>query len=185
MPDNQDIQRRAHQLDLLRGLRSIRHFLPTPVPAAAIDDMLAVARWSGSARNRQHWELIVIQERATLRALAGLEGHAAHLANAPLGLLLVMNGELEEQETFDEGKVSERIMLAAAVHGLGSCIGWFRDSGRTAAKEQLGIPPERLVRTVISIGYPDLAAHQARNRPPQARKALSELVSWERYGQRL
>ena len=42
-----------------------------------------------------------------------------------------MAGESDqfEQETYDEGRLSERIMLAAAAFGVGSSVGWFRRSG--------------------------------------------------------
>jgi nitroreductase len=166
---------------LLRNLRAVRHFRPEPIPDQALADILEVARWSGSAKNSQLWEFIVIHDRDTLTALAALDGFVKHLAGARIAIVLVMAGENAEWETYDEGRLSERIGLAAAAHGLGSSIGWFAGDGREAAKRLLGIPQERLVRTAISLGYPDQAAHGARPKPPQARKPLSELVHEERY----
>ncbi|HEX2034436.1 MAG TPA: nitroreductase family protein [Chloroflexota bacterium] len=174
------------RLRFLRRLRAVRRFLARPVPPQAVDDILEVARWSGSANNRQPWELVVVRDAATLQALGTLPGaiYARHLAGAPLGIVLVMSGEpgREVHETYDEGRLSERIMLAAAAHGLGSCIGWFPGESAAAAKRLLGIPQERLVRTAISIGYPDAQAQQSRSRADQPRKPLSELVHQERYG---
>ncbi len=169
---------------LLRSLRAVRHFRPEPVPEQALADILDVARWSGSAKNSQPWEFLVIHDRATLTALAALDGFVKHLAGAQLAIVLVMAGENAEGETFDEGRLSERIGLAAAAHGLGSSIGWFAGAGRTAAKQLLGISEERLVRTAISVGYPDEAAQRARPKPAQARKPLSALVHEERYTRR-
>ena len=170
-------------IELLRNLRAVRQFRPDAIPQEVIDAILEVARWSGTASNRQHWELIVIGERKTLQALARCEGYAQHLAGAALGIVLVMAGEpgLVEQETFDEGRLSERIMLAAEAYGVGSCIGWLRGRGRSDAKTLLGIPQERLVRTIISLGYPDEEARRARPKNANARKPLSELVHFERY----
>src|SRR5579884_2119368 len=113
---------------LLRNLRAVRQFRPDPIPQEVIDAILAVVRWSGSASNRQHWEIIVIHDKQTLQALSQCEGFAKHLAGAALGIALVMAGEpgLTEQETYDEGRLSERIMLAAEAYGVGSCIGWVR-----------------------------------------------------------
>jgi nitroreductase len=175
--------RAGDRVAFLRGLRAVRQFRPDPVPDSVVDDLLAVARWSGSASNRQPWELVVIRNPETLRSLAGLEGYAKHLAGAPLGIVLVMAGELPEQETYDEGRLSERLMLAADAHGVGSCIGWLRGDGVAQAKALLGIPEGRLVRTVLSLGYPDTAAQRARPKPPQARKPLGTLVHFERYAQ--
>jgi len=110
---------------LLRGLRAVRQFRPEAIAQEVIDAILNVARWSGTASNRQHWELVVVQKRETLQALAQCEGYAHHVAGAAVGIVLVMAGDtgLVDQETYDEGRLSERIMLAAEAYGVGSCIG--------------------------------------------------------------
>jgi nitroreductase len=170
-------------ISLLRGLRAVRQFRAGELPQEAVDAILDVARWSGSASNRQHWEFVVIRERETLQALSKCEGYAGHMAGAALGIVVVMAGntDLVDQETYDEGRLSERIMLAAEAYGVGSCIGWLKGNGRKDAKTLLGIPQERLVRTVISLGYPDEEARRARAKVAGARKPLSELAHWERY----
>jgi nitroreductase len=169
------------RISFLRTLRAVRSFRPDPVPQEVLDDVLEVARWSGSATNKQPWEILIIRERDTLRSLASVEGYAGHLAGAPLGIVLVMAGERAEQETYDEGKLAERIMLAAHAHGVGSCIGWFAGSGRGAAREQLRIPKEKVVRTAISLGYPDEGARRSRVGRGRARKPLGEIVYEESY----
>src|SRR5579859_6257943 len=176
--------RTSAEIAFLRGLRQIRQLRPDPIPEAALQDILEVARWTGSARNIQPWDLVIIHDHATLRALANIEGsHAPHLANASLGIALVMSGDLEHPDfdTYDEGRLSERIMLAADAHGLGSAIGWFRDAASDEAKRVLGVPRQRLLRTVVSIGFPDTAGHSKRARPPQPRKPLSDIVHHERF----
>jgi nitroreductase len=167
----------------LRGLRAVRQFRAKPLPQEVIDAILEVARWSGSASNNQPWEFVVIRQRETLQALSKVEGYAGHMAGAALGIVLVMAGKADrvDQETYDEGRLSERIMLAAASYGVGSSIGWLRGSGVEQAKAMLGIPTGRLVRTVISLGYPDEDAHRARPKSVQTRKPLAEIVHLERY----
>lgn len=172
-----------HLVALLKSLRTVRFFERKPIPQEVLDDVLEVARWSGSARNRQPWEFLVIRNRKTLQELALLEGYAQHLAGAAVGVVLVMSGELEkfEQETFDEGRLAERISLAAASHGVGAAVGWFAGSGRDAAKMMLGVPSERLVRTALSLGYPDRSS-RGRSALPQGRKPMARLLHDERYG---
>lgn len=169
------------RISFLRGLRAVRSFRPEPVPQDVVDDVLEVARWSGSAGNKQPWEILVIRDPETLGALANVEGYAGHLAGAPLGIVLAMAGERPEQAAYDEGRLTERIMLAAWAHGVGSGIGWIVGSGREAARELLKIPSGRMVRTAISLGYPDETARRPRSRAGQARKPLSEIVYEERY----
>src|SRR5215203_3489101 len=172
----------------LKSLRTLRTFEQhKPVPENVLQDVLEVARWSGSARNRQPWEfLVMVRDRETLESLAACEGRAAHLANAAVGIVLVMAGEPEffEQETFDEGRISERISLTAASYGVASSVGWFKGQGREKSKEILGIPQSKLVRTVLSFGYPASPPEGGRLALPKGRKPLSELVHEERYGRR-
>jgi nitroreductase len=171
----------------LKSLRTLRTFEQhKPVPENVLQDVLDVARWSGSARNRQPWEFVVVRNRETLESLGACEGRAAHLANAAVGIVLVMAGEPEffEQETFDEGRLSERISLTAASYGVASSVGWFKGQGREEAKNILGIPQSKLVRTVLSLGYPASPPEGGRLALPKGRKPLSELVHEERCGQR-
>lgn len=115
--------------DFLRSLRGVREFQRKPVPDDVVQDILEVARWSGSAGNRQPAEIVVVRERQSLEALAGLGGYVGHVRAAAIAMLLVMPGDWPEGETFDEGRVAERIMLAAWAHGVGSSIGWFSEGG--------------------------------------------------------
>src|SRR5215207_7758512 len=124
----------------LRALRAVRHFRPDAIPDSVVHDLLEVARWTGSATNRQPWEFIVVTERATLQALAEADpSNARHLAGATIALVLVMAGEAYDEETYDEGRLAERIMLAAAGHGLGACIGWFEGGNGDIAKRVLSV----------------------------------------------
>src|SRR5437868_376051 len=139
-----DVTTTAHgEIAFLRRLRQIRQLRPDPIPEAALEDILEVARWSGSARNIQPWDLVVTRDRTTLQALGTIEGgRGPHLVNAGAGIALVMSGDQEHPEfdTYDEGRLSERIMLAAAAHDLGSAIGWFKDAASVEAKRILGVP---------------------------------------------
>jgi len=184
MSDLIDVENAQNLVNFLKRLRAVRQFRPDPIPQEIVDTVLDVARWSGSASNKQPWEFVVIRNKETLSVLSKVEGYAAHLAGASVGIVLVMAGEhgQVEQETYDEGRLSERIMLAASAYGVGSSIGWFRRNGMTDAKAVLGIPQERLVRTAISMGYPDEEARRARPRHAQARKPLADSVHDERYG---
>ena len=107
---------------------------------------------------------------------------------APLAIALVMN---HATQAFDAGRLAQNIMVAAWAHGVGSCIAsLFPDENERQAKALLGVPTERSMQTAISLGYPaDAAALRLRSAPPgtratvpTGRKALDELVSWERYG---
>ncbi len=180
-----------HQTQLLRTLRAVRRFSPQPLPEDVLRDILEVARWTGSAKNTQPWELVVVTDQEMLAQLARLGHYADHLAGAPLALLLVME---HATQAFDAGRLAQNIMVAAWAHGVGSCIGsLYPDANERQAKDALGVPVERAMHTAIALGYPaDAAARRLRSAPPgtqsvvpTGRKPLAELVSWERYGRRV
>jgi nitroreductase len=177
--DNKNADAKS-KIAMLRGVRQVRQFSPRQVPREVINDILEVGRWTGSGMNRQPWEFVLVTDRDTLREIAEAEGAQSHLAGASFAIIIVMPGENTTIETFDEARLTERLMLAAAAHGVGAGIWWFKDGG-AAAKHILGIPQERLVRTAVSFGYPREEMAGARPKRADARKPLSELVHEERY----
>ena len=54
---------------VLKRTRQTRDFLPAPVPEDVLADILDVARWTGSAGNRQPWTFVVITDADTRRRL--------------------------------------------------------------------------------------------------------------------
>ncbi len=168
-------------IEFLKSLRAVRQFLPEPVPQEVIDDILEVARWTGSSTNSQPWDLVVVHDRGMLQTLSQLEGSIKFMANAAFAIVVVMAGENKHTEPFDEGRLVERMLLAACAHGVGAGLGWLRGTGRDEAKRLLGVPESRSVRATISFGYPDRSAPRDRPRPEQPRKPLSEIVHLERF----
>ena len=181
---------RAGELSaFLRSLRSVRRFSSEPIPQEVLNDVLDVARWTGSSKNTQPWQLIVVRERATLVALAECGRYAAHLEGATAALVLVME---DGNRRFDEGRLAQNIMLAAWAHGVGSCIASiFPEPNTRRAREILAVPASRWLHTAISLGYPAdaNALRLSSDRTgltdvPIGRTSLEDLVSWERFGQR-
>src|SRR5438270_10409890 len=160
MTDSSDSDSVSARVAFLRGLRAVRQLRPDPLPEPVLHDILEVARWSGSAGNRQPWEFVVVRDRDTLGQLARVDGaNAGHLANAAAGVAIVIRPEMPELDAYDEGRLAERILLAAAAHGLGAAVGHFTGPGDTwaasaEAKRLLSIAQDRQLREKISLGYP-------------------------------
>jgi hypothetical protein len=108
-----------------------------------------------------------------------LDSYAKHLATAPPGVVLVTDSDDPEFATYDEGRLAERIMLAA--HGLGSCIGWWTMAACDEAKALLGVPADRIVRTVLGIGAIDEETRRARPRRTHPRKEMAAFVHQDRF----
>jgi nitroreductase len=170
---------------LIKSLRSVRQFSERAIPDEVLLDVLDAGRWTGSAKNTQPWELIVVKNRQSLAALASCGRYAGHLATATLAIALVMRGD-DASSLMDEGRLMQNLMLAAWAHGVGSCIASiYPQENEQRARALLGIPQDRHLRTMLSIGYP--AGPQALRLPenapiPRGRRPLSEIVSWERFG---
>jgi len=168
-------------IKFLRRLRTVRDFTAVPVPEDALADILEVGRWTGSASNRQPTEIIVIRDPEVRQKLNQVGASTA--ARAALVLVIVTTGDTSrfELETFDEGLLAERLQLAAAAHGLGSGITTLKGEGPDIAKKLLGIPAEKRVRCVVSVGVADQAAIKAKPKHPAPRKPITEFAHFEKY----
>lgn len=169
--------------DVMRHVRQARQYKPDPVPQSAIDELLEVARWTGSSRNTQPWHFIVIDDKDQLKALSELRPPINWVADAPLAIAIVLDGESDISEAYDEGRVTERLMIAAHALGLGGGVAWFGDASQQAkAKEILGIPEDRTARSVVTIGQPTSIKDPRPGRATSGRKPLAEIVSYNRMG---
>ena len=170
----------VHQL---RKVRQARQYAPDAVPDDVLNELLEIARWTGSSRNTQPWHFIVITDKEQLRQISQLRTPINWVADAPLAIAIVLNGASEVAEAYDEGRVTERLMIGAKMLGLGGGIAWFGDAEQeTEGKRILGIPTERTARSVVVIGYPTSIKDPRPNPAAAGRRPLSELVSYNRMG---
>jgi len=166
----------------MRSVRQIRQYSPEQVPDAVVKQLLRVAQWTGSSRNTQPWHFIVVTDKEQLRSISQLRAPINWLAAAPLGIAIVLDGERDVSEAYDEGRVSERMLIAAHDLGYGAGVAWYGDDTQEAdAKRILGIPAERTARSIVMIGRPVSAKDPRPNPRRGGRKPLSEIVSYERY----
>lgn len=155
------------------------------MPDDTLAQLLEVARWTGSGRNTQPWEFIVITDKEQLRQISELRPPINWVADVPLAIGIVLKNENPLSEAFDEGRLTERLLIAARLLGLGGGTAWFGDEAQQARGNQiLGVPPDRHARQVVAIGYPTTLKDHRPNANIGGRKPLTELVSYDRYGAR-
>lgn len=170
---------------ILLGLRQSRSFIDREIPREIVDELLEVARWSGSSKNSQPWHFVVVDDPDTLRALSEAGAFTRFIAGAKLAIVLLMDGKVPRANAYDEGRVSERLMLAAAAHGIGSGTGWFSTpEAQQTVRDLLGIPAEWDLWSAVAFGYPDADASQRASSVNGGRKPLEEIVSYGRFGVR-
>jgi len=163
-------------LRFLRRLRAVREYTSEPIAQEVIEDILEVGRWSGSSANRQPCEVVVVRDPDVRRKFGDWGARPA--ATAGVVFLIVSTGD---SAAFDEGRLAERLLLAAAAHGLGSTVATLKNEGPAAAKQLLGIPEERRAIFIVAVGHTDVDARRARPSNPNARKPMAEFAHWDRY----
>ena len=169
-------------IETLRTVRQIRQYAPEPVSDEVVAQLLTVARWTGSSKNSQPWHFIVVRDRDALRRIAELRPNINWLAGVPLAIAIVLDGA-GTSNAYDEGRVTERLLIAAHSLGLGGGTAWFGDESQQGeAKRILGIPADRTARSMVAIGRPTSAKDPRPGAKAGGRKPLSEIVSYERWG---
>lgn len=163
-------------LAALRRTRQHRHFSDEPVSDDDLRQILNVARWTGSSTNWQPWRFLLVRDAAKRARLAKLAPNARHVAAAAVVIAVVMPGEKPDWESYDEGRLAERILIAAEALGLGAGIGWVTPKYRDGVAAFLELSPPAYVRTVVSIGHPTREALVPKSGPGLARMPQSELI---------
>lgn len=167
---------------LMKKVRQSRRYESTPVPDDQITELLQLARWTGSSRNTQPWHFIAITDKEVLKQLSDLRPPINWVADAPLGIAIVLknhNGDVSE--AYDEGRVTERLMIGAHAFGLGAGVAWFGDDDNQAkAKEILNIPVEYTCRSVVAIGNSITTKDHRPNPSTPGRHPLDEVASFNR-----
>ena len=82
---------------------------------------------------------------------------------------------------YDEGRAAERMLVAASMLGLGAGIAWIRSVPLEAIRPLLGLPADRIIRTVIALGHPSQAARRPKSAPGEGRLPREEVVFEERW----
>ena len=164
--------------------RQIRDFTDEPVSDAAIAALSEVARWTGSSRNEQPWQFIVIRDISTLRRIADVgtpQTKPFRTATAAIATVLPADPAREVQEAYDDGRVAERLMVAATTLDLGASITWVRQDVREAIGTLLDLPPDRFVRSMVAFGHASEAGRRPKLAPGTARLPHDQVVFEERW----
>ena len=177
--------------EAIRNDRATREFTDEPVDRSTVEALVDSARRAGSGHNRQPWTFVAVSDPDRRLELAEFGSYTTPLRNAPLGIVLAVDGSdtryRHEHNVFDCGRAAQNLMLAAADRGLGTCPQGFGE--REGAHEFLGLPEERRVLMGFAVGHPTaeesgtiegVAKEEELHHP--GRRPVGELLHWERYG---
>jgi len=175
-------------MELVKTRCSVRKYDPRALKKEDIDSCLEAARLAPSACNSQSWHFIVVdkpdlKDKVYRAMLSGIYGHNQFIKNAPVLVVVIT----EKSKWFaivanfmrntrmylvDLGIACEHFILRAAELGIGTCwMGWFNGQ---AVKKALGVPRNKKIEIIISLGYPAADFHP----PEKNRKTLQEISSY-------
>ncbi len=144
--------------------RSVRWYLPTPVPRDLIDKAVTAAAMSPSACNRQPFEFRIYDEPELVNKVSSIPmGTRGFSHNFPavvvvVGKLRAYFHERDRHVIYIDGSLaSMSFMYALETLGLSSCpINWpDQEPHESKMQALLGLEPDERVIMLISVGYPD------------------------------
>ncbi len=150
-------------LDLLMKRRSIRKYQPQAVEPEKLQKLVQAALLAPSSRGKNPWEMIVVQNKETLRELGKCRHpQQAFLPDAPAAIVVLADTTITDVWVEDCSIVMTMLQLEAECLGLGSC--WVQIRKRMAqgeqqtsndfVKELLHIPAQYDVLGIVSLGVP-------------------------------
>lgn len=176
-------------LSTLLSHRSIRAYLPNPLPPETLELMVAAAQSASTSSNLQTWSVVAVEERERKEQLSQLAGNQAHIRQCPLFLVWLVDLarlthiaerrglphegldylEMFVMATVDAALAAQNAAVAAESLGLGIVyIGAMRNHPEDVAAV-VGLPPHVFAVFGMCVGYPDPAKSAAiKPRLPQS-----------------
>ena len=162
-------------IDQLLTHRSVRHYLPDPVSDDQLSAIMATAQSASTSSNLQTWSVVAVRDASTRAALSDCTGGQAHVREAPLQLVWLVDlarlahiaqeagmphDALDYMEMFLVGAVdaalaAQNAMVAAQSLGLAACyIGALRNQPEQVSA-LLGLPPQVFAVFGMTLGTED------------------------------
>lgn len=161
-------------LRTLRERRSVRSFLPDPIPENILDAILEAGTWAATGKNQQSPVMVVVRDKETIdymeRLNAAVMGQTGThpFYGAPVVVVVLADGD-NYNWLRDGSLVMGNLMNAAHSLGVGSC--WinraqevFESEEGKALLRRWGIPESYRGVANCILGYPkgDLPAPKPR-----------------------
>jgi nitroreductase len=197
-------------ISAILGHRSIRSYQELPLPADALDVLVAAAQSASTSSNLQAWSVVAVEDAARKERLSLLAGDQAHIRQAPLFLVWLADlsrlaraaesrdlphAALDYTEMFllaviDAALAAQNAAIAAESLGLGVVyIGGMRNRPEDVAAE-LRLPAGVFAVFGMCVGYPASESAAIKPRLSQATvlhrevyDTATELAALEAYNQ--
>jgi nitroreductase len=160
-------------LDLLLAHRSVRSYLPKPLPDGTLETIVAAAQSAATSSNLQTWSVVAVTDPDARRKLAAVAANQRHVMECPLFLVWLADISRNQRlgdaagvtmavmpylETFfvagvDAALAAQNAVVAAESLGLSTVyIGALRNDPEAVAAI-LGLPPGTAGVFGLCVGY--------------------------------
>ena len=155
--------------------RTVRKFKTDPINKEILERILEAGRLAPSAKNRQEWRFIVIQQKDQREKIKAAAFGQEHVGEAPVVIAacttnidyLMPNGQYSYP--IDITWAVSFMLLQAVREGLGTCC--LTTFDEQEVKDLLTAPYSMKVVSLLLIGYPEEIPE------PMPRKSLRQIVS--------
>ncbi len=136
--------------------------------------MVDCGRLAATAMNLQPWHFVVVTSEEMRKKLAGITDYGKFIADC--GACIAVFCDDVKYYLEDGSAAIQNILVAGQALGVQTC--WVAGDKKSYADEirdLLGVPKNCKLIGLIAVGY-------AKDSPNPAKKQLSEVLHWERFG---
>jgi FMN reductase [NAD(P)H] len=197
--------------EILKRRRMVRAYEPRSVPRDVLERIVGTIRRAPSAGFSQGQRLIVVTDPEARKAIAEATGEDFYVnqgfepwISGAAALIVVCTREHDYHDRYrqpdklvegeeiewpvpywyvDAGKAAMLVLLAAIDEGLAAGVFGIDGEGQHEVRRLLGLPEDVALVEVITLGYPgeDNASDRLSSRGTRPRRAMDDLVRWERW----
>ena len=209
--DHASYSRAVEFKDVLKRRRMVRAYEPRAIPHQTLERIVGTIRRAPSAGFSQGQRFVVVTDPDTRKAIAEATGEDFYVGqgfepwiSGAAALIVVCAREDDYHDRYrqpdklvegaeiewpvpywhvDAGKAAMLVLLAAIDEGLAAGVFGIDGEAQGKVRRLLGLPEDVALVEVITLGYEaeDKVSDRLSSRGTRPRKALEELVRWERW----
>ena len=155
--EQETISTKDATLSVIHNRKSVRNFIvEKQISKEDIDIIIKAGMAAPSGRDARPWEIIVVDDRKVLDAMAEKLPYAKMLSQAPLAMVVCGDTTKSSYWYVDCSAVTENILLAVEALELGAVwtAAYPYNDRMNVVVENLNLPENILPLAVIPMGYP-------------------------------
>ncbi len=161
--------------DTVRTVLAVRSYTDQPISTDSQSRILEAGRLSASARNRQPWHFIVVEDRSMIETIAGMAKSGPYIASSAMVIAVAIERD-SRWAISDVSRATQSMILTAWDEGIGS--NWVGFGGMSDIGTLLGLPETYDLFALLPFGYP----LEAIGKGEKQRKPLEAVASHGCFG---